>query len=251
MNFVVSKNFKGSFVSKTLKRVLVAGSSFSLSESDLSKQDIKMAIKRGIFISMDEHMENNNMETSDKCVVFNTTDKILIIDKISIMPWGSTLTDKSKTKSKQFVSAQQKGLICIISDEDNTIERIDYPDEKNIDDKSETTDVNCPIVWDFLNQKAETPVFINKAKEQTNVEVEDPEEKVEVLEVTQVKKAEDKIIKKGRGRKKKEIKVAEKGEDNVATEMDSFGKPVKKLSDEVQHLINSLNSVKDIDFLKD
>ena len=117
MNFTVSEKLKGSCVLNTLGRAIWKGMSVSICGNKLYAPDIKLAIKRGILIPVEDEYSEEMANTSYDVVIVNKTDKLLVLDKMVLKPGGSKIVSKVIAGTIAIQSARKNGLINIISDE--------------------------------------------------------------------------------------------------------------------------------------
>ncbi len=120
MNFIVSEKLKGSCVLNTLARAIWKGMSVSICGNKLYAPDIKLAIKRGILIPVEDEYSEEMASTSYDVVIVNKTDKLLVLDEMVLKPGASKIVSKVIAGTVAIQSAKKNGFISIISDEKKT-----------------------------------------------------------------------------------------------------------------------------------
>jgi len=321
MLFKVPDDFKGGFVLGSINKALRAGMSLSLTGNKLIYPDVKAAIKRGALVPVNKKEYAPYAKVSYEAMIVNCTDKTLVLEDVIIRPWGSRLVNKDVAETSAVITAEERGLIHVVSDavkydEEELQEKAKKMvqkakaevDETEPDDEIEEEDetkedgkedfimgedrVVEPKVWNFRDQKAEVAKTIPKTpdpikldeEEEPDVDFVDKEEEKETpkkkvvkkkvakkktkkKKTTKKKKATKKKAKKSKAKKKdtppktRTVKkttkkgispVGEQRPEKTALEadmdLDSRGRPVKKVSDELQHLIDSITGA-DIDFI--
>lgn len=278
MFFKVSDDYKGSFVLSSIGVTLKAGKKVHIEGRKILSPDVKMAIKNGILSPLDENDEYVNKYSCKKseALVMNKTDKILSIGDTVLKPFASLLISKDLVDSKFFKTAESKGYISIISDDDLKEDSTENNEKVNIKtsikkgkivdgEKMETK----PVVWDFDKQKLKDAEVIevtakdiktvgeedNKTAENETLFVDEENKKDNEIPIS---KDEEKIKinrkkKDSASKKDNEKKIKPVGEEkqiigNADEDLDSRGNPNKKASDALRHFIAEIEQA-DIDFV--
>jgi hypothetical protein len=299
MIFRVPESYEGSFVLSTISKALWAGMEVSIVGNDLYAPDVKIAVKRGILVPINEEAYGDKSKVAHDAMVVNKTDNILVLGDIVLNPWASLLVEKDIAESSILRTAESRGLVHIVSDEVSYVKpkpqaakpkvaktkktkkpktkkavKKETPEQKEPEAKEpepmgEDREVT-PMVWDMRKKTLEeakvvpkTPDIAEFTDEQPTEEVEFVDSKEEPEEKTGKKKKKakkkktkkktkkasvKKTKKKEKTPKKKKVKaiqpVGEVKQEKTAMEasmdLDDRGKPRKKASDELQHLIDSI-----------
>jgi hypothetical protein len=214
--------------------------------------------------------------TNTDVVIVNKTKKVLVLGKLVLKPQSSSIISKSEQYSPSILSAEQSGLIRIISDEKNNnfIQEIKIEDMEEVksleemeEEKPEVVEaVNYiapksgedknvkPVVLDFREQVTKEAQKISKQDYIVDIkENDDTEDDVKenvVVKVKTTKKSSSKKNKKENGIKPVGEKRAVKDFADAAIELDSRGNVIaEKPSDIIKSLIDSIGSVEDIGFV--
>ena len=266
MIFTVPENFEGSFVLSTLKKVLSRGMSISICGNDLYALDVKMAIKKGMLVSIGDEYREEHANRSNSAMIVNRTDRVLVLGGLILRPWASLLVDKSSINDAVIQSAENNGFINVVSDENNLssnkFKKYSSKDrEKNITDY--TNDIKPDIkpdfvvgadrkvkakVWNFREQESEDAEIVPIAPDIINVIEKDSEDIEFVDEPIVIEEGPSQLNKKTIKKKtinntnkkkvltskKKKVKAIEpigekkilKNKMEVSIELDSRGRPL-------------------------
>lgn len=247
MIFTVPEDFQGSCVLSTLNKALWKGMTVSISGPDLYAPDVKMAVKKGILVPMDEEYNSKQADLSSEAMVVNRTDKVLVLENIVLKPWASQMVSKRVTQSVAIISAEKNGFIHIISDETpmdksksatskksskkktqkkaikkkTTKKKAKKGEVEEIEPKAYTPPETgedrevTPVVWNFRDKTTAPAQTVPKTEtiEVDKEEIEDVQfvdEKVEAQQVFPEKKTKKKSKKKSAKKKTKKAKAPRK-----------------------------------------
>jgi len=280
MIFKVSKEYKGSCMLPTLGKVVWANVTVSISEEDLRADDIRVAVKKGILVPVDEEYNEEALMDKDVIIV-NNSDTPLVVGSVTLRPNGSLPISKETAQSAEIITAGRDGIITILSDESLSDEEDDsdyvkVKEPAKAKKKAKKTSAPEPPksgedkdptakTWNFQTKKAEDAVKIEKSTEFTNLdeEAEDVEfidakkSKAKKKAKKKTKKASNnkKKVKSKKRRKVKELtpvgeKKVPKTEMDAMIELDSRGNSIgEKPGDVLAHLIDSIGAPEDINFV--
>ena len=280
MNFKVSDKYKGSCVLPTLNKSIWAGMTFSIDGNDLYASDIKIAIKKGILISVDKKYNKETAKISHSMIITNIAKTSLILGEITLKVGGSLVVSKDNKNIFHINSAQAANLLTITSnDKILTKKTIKKKAKKKTTKKAKTKVVEYVApesgenkeptakAWNFKTKEIEEAKKVPRTEE--FVEVDSEEENIEFIDKTKKSKKKKKAVKKAKKKRKKTTKKKEKTSKSkkvktlepvgevkpektvfdAAIELDSRGNPiVEKPSDTLQHLIDTINAPKEVGF---
>ncbi len=230
MNFKVSKKYKGSCVLPTLNKSIWAGMTFSINGNDLYAPDIKIAIKKGILISVDKKYNKETAKISHNMTITNISKTSLILGEITLKVGSSLRVNKDDKNIFHINSAQAANLLIIISNDKvltkKTIKKkakkkttkktntkvVEYVTPKTGEDKN-------PIAkaWNFKTKETveakkvpRTEEFVEVDREEENIEFIDKEKNTTKKKIKNKKTT--KKAKKKKSKKKKRKKTTKKKE---------------------------------------
>jgi len=123
MIFKVSEKFKGSCVLPTLKKAIWAGMTISITGNKLRASDVKDVVRKGILIPVDKDYDHDAIEKDHDVIIINNTDRVLVLGKTALRPNGSLPISKDEAEIPEIISAEEDGIITIISDEETYVEK--------------------------------------------------------------------------------------------------------------------------------
>ncbi len=244
MNFKVSKKYKGSCVLPTLNKSIWAGMTFSINGNDLYASDIKMAIEKGILISVDKKYNKETAKISHDMTITNTSKTSLILGEITLKVGSSLVVSKDDNNIFHINSAQAANLLTIISNDKvltkkaikkkakkkttkkENIKIVEYVTPKTGEDKNPTAKA-----WNFKTKETveakkdpRKEEFVEVESEEKNIEIIDKEKNTSKRKIK--KKKVTKKVKKKKAKKKKRKKTTKKKEKAVKSKKVKILEPV-------------------------
>lgn len=284
MIFRVPKNFEGSCVLNTLKQALRAGTTISICGNKLYAPDVRRAIEQGLLEPMDPKYKKK--DTSSNVMIVNKTNQVLVLGDLVLRPTAALMVDRDAVGATSVQAAKKNNLVNIIYGESTAamrkkssikkkaqstkkkkVKTIKPKTIKKKDIKSgEDIDVE-PVVWDFKTKKTKKAEKVPKTPNVIRIDEEKDEKEVDFIDKKPAKKKRKKTTrkksrkkiskKKDKHLKKKKVKAIKPVGDvrppktvaDAAIELDSRGNVIKKASDELQHMIDSLSTPKEMSFV--
>jgi hypothetical protein len=254
MIFRVSDDYRGSVVLATVGKALSAGMTVSISTENVVAPDVKAAIRQKILIPLDQKKYDSDFAgKNSEAMLVNLTGKVMVLGQIVLRPWASLLVDRKMAADDRVISASQKGLIHVLTEDVSYVAKpttsqsptpVSSEPEETTPDEFETKVEDSPkeepfvigedrkvqpTVWDFREKKSVNAQFVPKNQEMTMLTKDDSDE-VDFVDAEKAeedppaeeapKRAKKKTAKKASGKKKASKKATKKKETASETPKD-------------------------------
>lgn len=163
MIFKVSSELKGSLVLKTLGAPLYAGKTISISGDNLYANDVKVAIQKNVLVPESGQAYESEKNKESQVLIINKQNRVLILDTLTIGPYGTMFADRKFAKSDIVRRASINGFIDVVLE----------------DEGQEFSEVEAESVEKAVEEPVEVPVDSIKSKNEIFIDVDPTEEEIE------------------------------------------------------------------------